>query len=112
MAERYVDAAFSDGVNTGTFFLTDQYVVYNYGGNRVLDGVHPLSEFPVGAASGFPAVFASPGPSTSVDAALRGKGPFVDFAYIFRGAGYMRLRTSSVPATFDPGTPQLLSAWN
>jgi hypothetical protein len=43
MAERYVDAAFSDGVNTATFFLADQYVVYDYGSDRVRNGVHPSS---------------------------------------------------------------------
>jgi hypothetical protein len=57
MAERYVDAAFSDGVNTATFFLADQYVVYDYGSDRVRDGVHPSTEFPVGAFSGFPQAF-------------------------------------------------------
>ncbi|MGH9969847.1 MAG: hypothetical protein ACREBG_18920 [Pyrinomonadaceae bacterium] len=112
MAERYVDAAFSDGVNTATFFLTDQYVVYDYGIDRVRNGVHPSTEFPVGSSSGFPQTFLPSGSATILDAALRGKGPFIDFAYFFRGAGYMRLRTNTAPAIFDPTVAQSLSAWN
>jgi hypothetical protein len=112
MAERYVDAAFSDGVNTATFFLTDQYVVYDYGADRAVNGVHPLTEFPVGATSGFPSAFVPSGSSALLDAALRGKGPFSDFSYFFRGSKYMRLRTNPGPATFDPSQAQLLSAWN
>jgi hemopexin len=112
MAERYIDAAFSDGVSTATFFLADQYVVYDYGTDRVKNGVHASTEFPVGASSGFPQTFMPSGSATSLDAALRGKGPFVDFAYFFLGANYMRLRTNTTPAVFDPITTTSLSAWN
>lgn len=110
MAEKIVDAAISDGVSTAAFFLTDQYVIYDYTTDRVRDGVHPLTEFPVGAATGFPGSFAPPGPTTSLDTGLRGKGPFVDFAYFFRNSDYMRVRTAA--ASFDPPDARSISAWN
>ena len=80
MAEQIVDAAVSDGVSTASFFLGDQHVVYDYVKDRVVDGVHPISSFPPGAASGFSAPFAPPGPVTRIDAALRGKGPYSGFS--------------------------------
>ena len=111
MAERIVEAAFSNGVDTATFFLTDHYVIFDYNQNRTRDGVHPITSFPVGAASGFPAAFAPPGPSTSFDAALRGKGPYTGIAYFFRGPDYMRLRTTP-PVAFDPTVSGSTSLWN
>ncbi|MDQ3790047.1 MAG: hemopexin repeat-containing protein, partial [Actinomycetota bacterium] len=98
MADRIVDAAFSDGDTTATFFLADQYVRYDYVTDRVLDGVHPLSSFPPGSASGFPDSFAPAGPGTSVDAALRGKHAFDGRLYFFRGTDYVRF----VAGGFDP----------
>lgn len=34
MAEKIVDAALSDGAAAATFFLTDQFVPYNYAADR------------------------------------------------------------------------------
>src|SRR5262245_48297405 len=112
MAERIVDAAFSDGVSTATFFLTDQCVVFDYVADHVHDDVHPLTAFPVGAASGFSSTFAPPGPSTSLDAAPPGKGPFVDAAYFFRGSDSMRFRTTSAPMVFEPPEARSISLWD
>jgi len=111
MAERIVEAAVSNGVDAATFFLTDHCVIFDYVQNRVRDGVHPLTSFPVGTASGFPASFAPAGPSTSFDAALRGKGPYANIAYFFRGPDYMRLRTSA-PQAFDPSVSGSIGLWN
>jgi hypothetical protein len=111
MAERIVEAAFSNGVDAATFFLADHYVIFDYVQNRVRDGVHPLTSFPAGAGSGFPASFAPSGPSTSLDAALRGKGPYAGIAYFFRGPDYMRLRTAPPPA-FDPNVSGSIGLWN
>jgi hypothetical protein len=111
MAERIVEAAVSNGVDAATFFLTDHCVIFDYVQNRVRDGVHPLTSFPVGTASGFPASFAPAGPSTSFDAALRGKGPYANIAYFFRGPDYMRLRTSP-PQAFDPSVSGPIGLWN
>ena len=111
MAERIVDAAVSNGVNAAHFFLADQHVVYDYVRDRVKDGVHPLTSFAPGAASGFPASFVPQGPDTAIDAALRGKGPFANLLYFFRGPKYMRFRTLP-PAQFDPNHARELSLWN
>ncbi len=112
MAERIVDAAVSDGVNAANFFLADQHVVYDYVQDRVKDGVHPLTSFAPGAASGFPASFAPPEPSTIMEAALRGKGPYSGFIYFFRGPQYMRYRTALPAPRFDPNHARELSLWN
>jgi Hemopexin len=85
-------------------------VIFDYAQNRVRDGVHPLTSFPVGAGSGFPASFAPSGPSTSLDSALRGKGPYAGIAYFFRGPDYMRLRTA--PPAFDPPVSGSIGLWN
>jgi hypothetical protein len=111
MAETIVDAAVSDGVGSATFFLTDQYVVYDYAIDRVRDGVHPLRTFPVGMPTGFPESFASAGPATSIDAALRGKGPYDGAAYFFRGSSYMRHVAAPAPE-FQPPEARQLSTWN
>ncbi len=84
MAERIVASGFSDGVGAATFFQTDQYVVYDYVTDRVNDGVHALTSFPPGNATGVPVAFAPPGSSTTIDAALNGKRGFADTAYLFR----------------------------
>lgn len=112
MAERIVDAALSDGGNTATFFLTDHYVIYDYANDRVRDGVRPLTDFPPGSAPGFPASFVGTGPANGLDAALRGKGRFSDASYYFRGANYMRLRTTPAPVAFDPADGRSTAAWN
>jgi Hemopexin len=111
MAEKIVDAGLSDGTSLATFFLTDQYVVYDYIADRVRDGVYPLTSFPVGAPNGFPAAFAPPGPMTSINAALRGKGPYVGGTYFFRGTDYMRFRISA-PAGFEPANARPTTLWN
>ena len=94
------------------FFLTDQYVIYDYGLDRVRDGARPLSEFPVGAASGFPESFALPGPATGLDTGLLGKGPYAEFAYFFRGTDYMRVRNTPGADSFDPANGRPISVWN
>jgi hypothetical protein len=110
MAERIVDAAVVDGPNTAVFFLTDQYVVYDFVADRVLDGVHPLGAFPPGSAAGFPAAFAPPGSSTSIDAALRGKRGFAGLRYFFSVGEYMR-QQAGPPPVFDPSDALPLSLW-
>lgn len=98
MAERIVDSGFSDGVGTATFFLADQYVVYDYLPDRARDGVHALPAFPPDAGTVMPDGFGGTGPGGLVDAALRGKGSYAGFTYLFSAGGYVR----HTAAGFDP----------
>lgn len=111
MAERYVDAAIADaGGQRAYFFLTDQYVVFDYAADRVVDGVHPLSAFPPGAPTGFPGGFAARGPGARVDAAISGRAAFSAIDYFFAGASYVRY--SRDLGAFDPPWTLPLTAWN
>ncbi|WP_448160759.1 hypothetical protein [Bacillus cereus] len=116
MAEKFVDAAVAGelGTNVAFFFLADQYVVYDYATvpDRVRDGVYPLTNFPPGNVSGFPSSFAPAGSSTKLDAALRGKGPYLGYAYFFLGEKYMRFRWSPAPPAFDPNSAREILLWN
>ncbi|KOP68612.1 hypothetical protein AMS62_27780 [Bacillus sp. FJAT-18019] len=117
MAEKFIDAAVAGepGTNVAYFFLTDQYVVYDYAAapsDRVKDGVYPLTIFPPGAATGFPSSSIPAGPSTQLDAALRGKGRYLGSTYFFRSDKYMRFRWSPAPPAFDPNHEREISLWN
>ena len=104
MAERFVDAALSnkDGSHKATFFLGDQFVVYNYNTERANDGVQPISRL------GFPSSFAPAGVGASLDAALRGRMQFTDTGYYFRGTRFARL---AFPASAADPYLGALSAW-
>jgi hypothetical protein len=104
MAERFVDAALGnkDGSHKATFFLGDQFVVYDYGRGRASDGVHPASKVR------FPSSFAPAGVGASLDAALKGRKQFANTGYYFSGTKYARLVFPASAADPDLGA---LSAW-
>ncbi len=81
MAEHIVDAALSsaDGTHETRFYLGDQYVVFSYDGDRVRDGVHPVTVLGLGSP------FSPDGVGQSFDAALAGRKQFGGTGYHFRG---------------------------
>lgn len=109
MAERIVDAALSDGVGGALFLLTDQYVVYDYGVDRVRDGVRPISSLPPGNAAGLPQPPGATGPDTVIDAALRGKRRFDGRWYFFVGGTFVGLTTAT--GAFDPAYRTIPEGW-
>ncbi len=106
MAEVFVDAACNgqDGSGQSYFFLADHYVAYNWTDDRVADGVHSISEW------GFSVTVAPPGPDKALDAALKGKGTFLDKVYFFKDAGYMRYNWA--PPALETPLPLSLTSWN
>ncbi|HEY7308924.1 MAG TPA: hypothetical protein VH643_06095 [Gemmataceae bacterium] len=114
MAETFIEAALNgkDGSQEAHFFLADHFVTYKWDSapDRVVDGVRSVSEW------GIPASFTPPpSPDTSVepsglDAAVKGRAGFLNKAYFFKRAQYMR-------SIFDPRGPDTtvplsLSAWH
>lgn len=109
MAEIFVEAALngSDGSQQAYFFLGDHYVTYDFAGDRVINGVRPVSDFGVPATfTPPPAADASPEPA-GLDAAVKGRASFAAFGYLFKGTDYVRARLD--PPRFD-GTGAL-SVW-
>jgi hypothetical protein len=110
MAETFVEAAMNgqDGSQQAHFFLADHYVTYNWTADRVVDGVHPVSDW------GVPATFTPPPTADTtpelpgIDAAIKGRERFKDFGYLFKGTNYVRARFG--PPRLD-GTG-VLSAWH
>jgi hypothetical protein len=106
MAETFVEAALNgkNGSGMAYFFLADHYVMFSWGNNRTIDGVHPISEW------GLPVTFAPTGPDAALDAALNGKEAFSEKAYFFKEGGYMRYNWT--PPALETPVPLFLSSWN
>lgn len=109
MAERIVDAALSDGAGTALFLLTDQYVVYDYGVDRVRDGIRAIGSLPPGNTAGVPQPPGVTGPDTVIDAALRGKRSFDGRWYFFAGGSFVGLTTAT--GAFDPAYRTISDGW-
>jgi hypothetical protein len=111
MAETFVEAAVNgkDGSGLAYFVLWDHYVAFNWGSNRVVDGVHALQEW------GFSPTFVpllSPGlaPGTRIDAALKGRKDYSAYSYFFRDGKYARYDWG-VPGVNPAGETDTLTGW-
>ena len=104
--ESYIDSAFN-GTNGAEafFFLADNFVTYSWTNDKVVDGVHPISEWLL------PPAIATPGASGGIDAALSGKRSYAGKVYFFKGSSYARVNTS--PRALETTVPgSLADSWS
>jgi subtilisin family serine protease len=102
--ESYIDTAMNGTTGSDAFFfLADHFVTYSWVTDKVIDGVHPISEWLL------PLSIATPGPAGGVDAALNGQRSYLGKAYLFKGPAYARVNVT--PRTLESSTGSLADNW-
>ena len=102
--ESYIDTAINAGNSSEAyFFLADHFVSYSWVTDKVINGVHPMSEWLL------PPSIAIPGPSGGIDAALNGQRSYLGKAYFFKGPAYARVNIN--PRAIETSSGTLADNW-